>query len=150
MNKKHEKGVTLLELSVYMIVILFVVGIMATISNFFYKNLGVVRSSARYAAQFDIFNSYFIKDVKANNDVNIDTSNTIVFTDGTTYVYKPDNKSIYRGKQKIASNVESFVVSKKLVMVNSVKKNIISVKIIIGNSTKTWFNKTIDYTLKYW
>ena len=50
----------------------------------------------------------------------------------------------------LLTNVKTFNVSKKTITINNVDKNILTVQIIIGNSSKTLFNRTIDYTLKYW
>ena len=149
MVRKEESGVTLTELSVYIVVMILVLGIMTTISSFFYDNIDVVKESAQYAAQFDSFNSYFTVDVKENSDVNV-SDKTIIFENGITYVYNESDEGIYRGNQKVATNVKAFNVSKRTITVNNVDKNIVSVNVIIGNSTQTLFNKTIDYTLKYW
>lgn len=143
---KSNKGVTLLSLITYIIVLLIVVSIMGTISTFFYNNLSIINNSAQYYAEFDKFNAFFVKDVKNNNHVNIDNENNlIIFIDGTTYKYNPEDKGIYRGEVKIATNIDSFKASKKIVTVNNVDKEIISISILIDNSIKT-----IDYTLKYW
>lgn len=150
-NLKSEKGITLTSLVIYIIVILIVLGIMATISTFFYSNLNIVRDSAKYASEFDKFNSYIVKDVKNNNKVKVDSNiGPIIFEDGTTYVYNEKDKGIYRGKVKIATHVEGFNCSKKTITINNVDKDILTVEIIIGNSTKTLLNKRIDYTLRYW
>lgn len=158
---ERNNGITLLALSIYIVVILIVLGILVSIRSFFMKNVSVISEGGRYSATFDNFNSYFIHDVKNNSDANIavDANNgnkTITFLDGTTYIYDLGNKMIYRQdtnnitKLKIASNVSVFNITKKTVMVNSVPKNIISVTMAISNSSKVLFNKSIDYTLKYW
>ena len=149
MNIKNQKGVTLTELVVYITVMLAVLGVMTSISSFFYNNLGIVKESAKYSAQFDSFNSYITVDIKNNKDVVV-KNETLIFEDGTTYVYNEADEGIYRGNQKIATNVKTFNVSKKTITINNVDKNILTVQIIIGNSSKTLFNRTIDYTLKYW
>lgn len=149
MNIKNQKGVTLTELVVYITVMLAVLGVMASVSSFFYNNLGIVKESAKYSAQFDSFNSYITVDIKNNKDVVV-KNKTLIFEDGTTYVYNEADEGIYRGNQKIATNVKTFNVSKKTITINNVDKNILIVQIIIGNSSKTLFNRTIDYTLKYW
>lgn len=149
MNIKNQKGVTLTELVVYITVMLAVLGVMASVSSFFYNNLGIVKESAKYSAQFDSFNSYITVDIKNNKDVVV-KNKTLIFEDGTTYVYNEADEGIYRGNQKIATNVKTFNVSKKTITINNVDKNILTVQIIIGNSSKTLFNRTIDYTLKYW
>lgn len=146
---KSEKGITLTSLAIYIAVILIVVGIMTTISEFFYSNLNIVRNSAKYASEFDKFNSYIVKDVKSNKKVNVNNT-TIIFEDGTTYVYNESDKGIYRGKVKIATHVEAFSCSKKTITINNVDKDILTVNIIIGSSSKNLLNKKIDYTLKYW
>lgn len=148
---KSEKGVTLIELSVYILVILAVVGIMSSISTFFYGNINIIRDTAKYAAEFDKFNAFILADVNNNNRVSVDlASKTIVFEDGTTYKYNQNDKSLYRGNVKISTNVKAFEISKKTITVNSVDKDILTIKIIIGNSTKNLISKRIDYTLKYW
>lgn len=150
-NLKSEKGVTLISLTVYIIAMLVVLGIMQTISSFFYGNLNSIQDSAKYASEFDRFNGYIVTDVKSNTRVNANsTSKTIIFEDGTTYVYNQEDESIYRGQTKIATHVKGFEVSKKTITINNVDKDILTVKIIIGNSTKNLLNKQIDYTLKYW
>lgn len=149
MNIKNQKGVTLTELVVYITVMLAVLGVMTSISSFFYNNLGIVKESAKYSAQFDSFNSYITVDIKNNKDVVV-KNKTLIFEDGITYVYNEADEGIYRGNQKIATNVKTFNVSKKTITINNVDKNILTVQIIIGNSSKTLFNRTIDYTLKYW
>ncbi len=147
MNVKNQKGITLTALIIYITAMLMVVGILASISSFFHGNLGILKKSANYAAQFDIFNSYMIGDVKNNKDVKVD-GYTVIFEDGTTYVY--EGNSLYRGQEEVATNVTDFEVSKKTITINNVDKNILRIKLTLGNSSKTLFNKNIDYTLKYW
>ena len=142
---KSEKGVTLTTLVIYIIVLVVALGILATVSTFFYKNVVLIKDSAQYAAEFDKFNASFIKDIKNNSE-----AKTIVFEDGTTYVYSENDKGIYRNQVKIATHVDVFNTSTKTISVNNVDKQIISVNIVIGNSKKTLINKSIDYTLKYW
>ena len=73
---------------------------------------------------------------------------TITFEDGITYIY--NDNAIYRDKVKIATNVTVFDAEKKTIIINNVEKEIVSIKIEIGNSAETVFSKSIDYTLKYW
>lgn len=150
-NLKSENGITLTALVIYILVLSIVMGIMASISNFFYGNLGLVKDSAKYAGEFDKINSNLIVDVKANNHVVVNNDEkTIIFEDGTTYKYTAEDEGLYRGNNRIATNVKVFNISKKTIVVNSVEKDILTVNIIIGNSSKNLINKKIDYTLKYW
>lgn len=154
MSKKYlksEKGITLMALTIYIIVMLIVVGIVATISTFFYGNLRVVKDSAKYSSEFDKFNSSIISDVKKNKHVNVNNDeHTIIFEDGTTYKYNDSDDGLYRGNNKIASHVKYFTVSKKTIVVDNVDKDILTINIIIGASDKSLINKKIDYTLRYW
>lgn len=148
---KSEKGITLISLTVYIIVLSLVVGIMATISNFFYGNLNIVKDTAKYSSEFDKFNNSIIADVKLNKHVQVDSENkTIIFENGTTYKYNAEDEGIYRGKNKIAIHVKHFEVSSKTIVVNKVNKEILTINVIIGTSDKNLINKKMDYTLKYW
>ena len=152
---KSNKGITLIELSAYIILLLLVIGVLASIRGFFFNNLDIVRKASRYAASFDKFNSEFVKDVKNNKYASVETDETsgniiITFESGDTYVYNASDEGIYKGKIKIATNVTSFNASNKTIMVNGVEKEIISISIAIGTSIDSMFYKSIDYTLKYW
>ena len=146
---KNNKGITLLELSIYIIVLMVIVGLLATTNKFFNKNLGAVQNVARYAASFDKFNSLFVSDVKDNKEAVV-VGNRITFEDGTTYTYNQNDKGVYRGKIKIASNVVAFSATSKKIIINNCTKQIININIIIGESLETAFEQNIDYTLKYW
>lgn len=149
--KRCEKGITLISLTVYIIVMLIVIGIVSTISTFFYGNLNIVRDSAKYSCEFDKLNSSLIADVKSNKQVKADNDNkTIIFEDGTTYKYNDADDGIYRGQNKIASHVKYFTVSSKTIVVNNVDKQILTINIVIGTSEKSLINKQIEYTLRYW
>ena len=46
---KSEKGVTLLTLTIYIIVLTAIVGIMAGVSSLFYNNIGMMKDAAENA-----------------------------------------------------------------------------------------------------
>ena len=56
----------------------------------------------------------------------------------------------YRGEFKVASNVQYFSVTNSTKTVDNFPKNILTVKIIIGDSTQNLINQKIDYVLRYW
>ena len=81
---KSEKGVTLLTLTIYIIVLTAIVGIMAGVSSLFYNNIGMMKDAAENAGDFDTLNSCLISDSKSNSAVVVDeTAKTIKFEDGT-------------------------------------------------------------------
>ena len=85
---KSEKGVTLLTLTIYIIVLTAIVGIMAGVSSLFYNNIGMMKDAIENAGDFDTLNSCLISDSKSNSAVVVDeTAKTIKFEDGTEYKY---------------------------------------------------------------
>ena len=147
---KSEKGVTLLALTIYMIVLTAVLGMMTVLSNLFYNNVYTLQDTVENAGDFDPL-SCLIIDAKANTSVRVDEgTKTIVFGDDTTYTYNEEEEAIYRGEFKVASHVKYFNVTSSTKTVDNVEKEILTIKIIIGDSTQNLINQTIDYTLKYW
>jgi hypothetical protein len=160
-NLRSNKGVTLLDLTIYMIAVMLIIGLMTGIRQFFYRNTDAVRETARYAAEFDNFNAYFVKDVKSSEDIVVDAeNNTYTFSNGTIYTYKPYYDSnedvtigdLYRNSVKIATNIKEFVCVPRTIYISNTRKQLLDVEIVIGVTSKTdrIFSKRIQYTLKYW
>lgn len=145
---KSQKGVTLLSLVIYIIVLTIVVSILALISRSFFSNMSYVKDQATYAPEFNKFNMFFIQDIKNNTTATVN-GNEIQFADGTRYTFNADQKEIYRNDKRIAKNVQVVIFTSRTETVRSTTKNIINVNMAIGN-TNALFNKSIDYVLKYW
>lgn len=145
---KSQKGVTLIALVIYVIVLTIVVSILAMISSFFFSNVNFVKEQANYAPEFNKFNMFFIQDVKQNKNLTI-TGNVVKFEDGTEYTFNLDQKAIYRNGKAIAKNVQAAVFTTTTETIRNTTKNIVNVSIAIGN-TGALFTKEIDYVLKYW
>lgn len=146
---KSEKGITLMTLIIYIIVMCLVLSMLAIISDLFYANKDYITENAKYMAEYNKFSMYFIEDVKNNKDILTITSNEIVFEDGTTYNYKasPDN-SIYRDKVKICTNIAYCNFSQIEELVNNTTKKIINVHVIINGANI--FETNNQYVLRYW
>ena len=145
---KSQKGVTLIALVIYVIVLTIVVSILAMISSFFFSNVNFVKDQANYAPEFNKFNMFFIQDVKQNKNLTI-TGNVVKFEDGTEYTFNLDQKAIYRNGKAITKNVQAAVFTTTTETIRNTTKNIVNVNIAIGN-TGALFTKEIDYVLKYW
>ena len=145
---KSQKGVTLIALVIYVIVLTIVVSILAMISSFFFSNVNFVKDQANYAPEFNKFNMFFIQDVKQNKNLTI-TGNVVKFEDGTEYTFNLDQKAIYRNGKDIEKNVQAAVFTTTTETIRNTTKNIVNVSIAIGN-TGALFTKEIDYVLKYW
>lgn len=137
---KSEKGITLISLTIYVIVLAIVIGVMAIISTFFYKNVSDDKFNVNPLTQYTAFNSYFSEEVNHENIKILECKeNYIVFDNGVQYSYIPENKGIYRNKVKIASNIEKCTFERKI----KNGKNVVEVQINAGKDDK----KTV-YTLK--
>lgn len=144
---KSEKGITMTALVIYIIVFMLILGIMATITNSFYTNIGLIKNAPSYAEEFNKFSMFFIQDVKKHNDVAAVSSSQLEFEDGTIYQYK--EQKIYRNGVVLSKNVEKFSFTKSTIVVDAVTKNIIHVNAIIGKK-EAQATRDIDFVLKYW
>ena len=144
---KNEKGITMTSLVVYMFIFIMVIGVLTTISTFFYSNIGEVVDAPKYIYEFNKFVMYFGVDIKNYSTAEV-TSNTIQFKDGPTYKYQ--NNEIYRDNVLIAKDILScdFILSQY--PVSNIIKNIITVNIQIGENQDDCMVKNVDFTLKYW
>ena len=95
---KSNKGITLTSLIIYLIVIVFVSGIVSTMLGYFYKNSDQMIASNLTKEQYTRFLSYILKDVNSNNLVSCKVSgNNLTFTypDNKKHEYIYQNKKIY-------------------------------------------------------
>ena len=139
---KKESGITLISVTIYVLVMAIVVGIIATISSFFYNNVTNVKDSGQNAAEYDKFNMFFLEDTKAKGNKIREVAQDgsyIVFENGNQYTFQ-DN-SIYQNQVRICKNIveASFKVKTQY------DKTIVSVYLQIGENSE--FTKTTDYTI---
>ena len=145
---KNNKGITLLALIVYITIFILVIGVMTTISSFFYGNMKNVTIEPKYASEFNKFTMFFAVDIKNNKEATVE-NNLIKFNDDL--VYKYENNCIYRNDLLIAQNILDCKFSLNApYTVNSVSKNIVNVYMKRGKSEDNYFEENIDFTLKYW
>lgn len=145
---KSQRGVTLVSLTVYVIVMAIVVGILATITTFFYKNVNDTKAEIDPITEYTTFNSYFsdeinhpnIKIVKCGNteDGQGNVQNYILFSNGVQYTYVSANHGIYRNQVKIGRNIKECTFEEKI----ENGKTIVKVHFESGTT-----NKDIKYTL---
>ena len=111
---KDNRGITLTSLIIYVIGMVIVVSLIATLTTFFYKNVNVDNIS-KDTTQYTKFSNLFLDEInKKDNDI-VECKTTeedgqkisyIIFSDGNQYTYKAENKSIYKNKIKICKDVE--------------------------------------------
>lgn len=151
---KKEKGITLISLTIYIIVFTLTLAVLASLTNFIYSNLHKVDSGNVSAEEFNKFNSYFVPDVKASEDVTIkneDDRITIQLSNGGTYTYVKAENVIYKDSTKIAKKIVKFEVEKQIINSGSLNKKVVNINIATGKDTNNIaFEKNIKYVLRYW
>lgn len=133
---KNEKGITLVSLVVYVIVMTLVIGIMSTIITNFYKNTDTMQGNVEEVVKFSKFNNYFLKEVKTkDNKVDTISTNYILFTSGNSFSIS--NNVIYYNNIEICDEVQSMEITA------GADETIVNVKISFEN-----FNKSINYKIE--
>ena len=121
---RTEKGVTLITVTIYIIVMLIMISIITVLTSNIKKNVDIQSISQNFNQQYTKFNSYFVKEVnkrgnkvvdiqsvsipqdeEENAETNTSQQNYIVFSSGNQYTYIPKNQGIYMNKVKIAQNI---------------------------------------------
>ena len=149
---KSEKGVTLISLTVYVIVMAIVVSIVAVISSYFYTNTQDINESIDPITEYTKFNTFFSDEVNHENikvlecktsyenpdDINSNIiSSYIVFDNGVQYTFLSENNGVYRNKVKICSGVENCNFQYEIKNGKAVVKVIFKVKDKVRESTFT-------------
>ena len=149
---KSDKGITMITLIIYIILIMFVIVAMSTVTSSFYSNINDYDKESENALAFSKFNMYFINDIKKRNvrvtdigddfitlayEKDIDNKNKIeddridVTNKETVYIqYSIQNESLYRDKVKICDKVNDSNISYDRMT------NVINVHLIIGEYEK--------------
>ena len=115
---KSQKGITLISLTVYVIVMAIVVGVVAIISTFFYSNMSDSTQDLNPITEYTKFNSFFTDEVNHSNIKVLECGTTeegqnyIVFDNGVQYTFVPENHGIYRNQVKIARGVDNCTFTK--------------------------------------
>lgn len=135
---KKERGITLIALIVYIILMTFVVAGVTAITNSFYNNINEMDKTSESAVSFAKFNMYFINDIKSENVRIVSSSpNQVQISfknkDGQdqTVKYSVQNKTLYRDKIKICDKVNDANIT------TNTSTNTITVKLLINNYEKT-------------
>ena len=145
---KNNRGITLTSLIIYVIGMVIVVSLIATLTTFFYKNVNVDNIS-KDTTQYTKFSNLFLDEInKKDNDI-VECKTTeqkisyIIFSDGNQYTYKAENKSVYKNKIKICKDVEECEFS--YIYVDSIYQIKINFKTSSVNMTG---DNAISYNMK--
>lgn len=142
---KKEKGITLISLVVYVIVMIIVLATMSLITTQFYSNTQVLQGNVEEILEFNVFNNYFLKEVKTTDNKveeleNVESNKYILFSSGNSFSLL--NKAIYYNDKKICDGVQNVIFS--LGKNGDGQDNtIINVTVDFSN-----FSKTINYKIE--
>ncbi len=136
---KSQKGITLTSLTIYILLVLVIVGIIATITASFRDNINDMNSEGVNHSEIDKFSVYFLREVKRQGNSVITVSDTeIVFNTGNKYTFK-ENSIYLNDNIQIAENIENCAFMKRI----ENNKEIIQVKIKPINSEE----REIEYVI---
>lgn len=137
---KSEKGITLISLTIYVIVMVAMIGIIAIVSGVFMKSMKDANFYNDPIAEYTAFNSYFSEQVNHSGlKISACEENYIIFSDGVQYSFIPENKGIYKDKVKICRNIDQCTFSKS----EENGKEVVTVHFVSGGQ-----DRTTKYTLK--
>ncbi len=137
---KSSRGVTTTTLIIYVIAMLIVIGIIATITSFFYTNVTNLEDNSSNISEITKFNMYFLQEIKnSNNDIIAINEKSITFLTGNTFTFQ--DHSIYMNSSKISQNIKDLKFYAE--EINS--KKVVTVLITIGENLE--YTKTTQYVM---
>lgn len=137
---KQNSGLTTTSIIIYVIAMMVVIGIIASITSFFYTNVNGVEQNSDHIAEITKFHMYFLDETtKRDNEIYKMSDTSISFTTGNTFTFQ-DN-SIYFNHIKICEDIANVQFAKE----SKNGKTILQVLITIGNVNE--YTKTTKYVL---
>lgn len=112
---KNKKGITLISLIIYIILMTFTVGIIGTITANFYGNLNKIDKDSKGAVAYAKFNMYILNDMKTDGMTVNDVTNTKIELEipnsDETIRYTVEDGGLYRNSVKICDGVKEYKFS---------------------------------------
>lgn len=137
---KNQRGLTTTSLIIYVIAMILAIGIIATITSFFYTNVINLEDSSTNIAEITKFNMHFLQETKNKDNAIVRiTNNSITFLTGNTFTFA-DN-SIYLNSSKICEKVKNLEFTQEEIN----NKTVIKVLTTIGNNLE--YTKITNYVL---
>ena len=147
---RSERGITLISVTIYVIVMLIIISVITVLTSYFYRNVDINSVSENLNQQYTRFNTYFTEEINKKGNKILATGETesttgdepqryIIFSSGNQYTYVPANDSIYVNNIKIAENIQDCNFEK-------ITEND-KTKIKVTMSGENDFQRTTTYTL---
>ncbi len=141
MNYEKESGITTTSIIIYVISMVLIVGIIATITSFIYTNVNTIDDSSKNVVEITKFHMYFLEETNKNQNqiVKLDEQ-SILFSSGNTFLY--NNNCIYYNNICICKNISNFKIS-----ANTNEDKVI-IKVLISVGKQAEYSKTTQYVMK--
>lgn len=138
---KSQSGLTTTSIIIYIIAMMIVIGIIASITSFFYTNVYALDNSSNNITEITKFHMYFLEETnKKGNEIVNATEKSISFSSGNTFSFQ--DKSIYSNSVRISENI--YDLQFEIETVND--KQTIKVYMVIGNESE--YSKITQYVMK--
>lgn len=149
---KNQKGITLMALTIYIIIFTLVIGVVARLTSYFYKNVMNFDETTKSYAEINKFNMYFLQDMKnegteISNFIEDDDNKYIGITlynsnnyETNVYKFEKENNAIYRNGNLICKNINAVQFK-----INEDNKNIMNVLVETQGTGGTV--KTMNYAI---
>lgn len=139
-NMKRDSGLTITSIIIYIVAMLIVIGIISTITSFFYTNVNNASDNSNNISEITKFHMYFLEETtKKDNEINVIIDNMVSFKSGNTFTFQ-DN-SIYINNVKICEDIYNAQFKKEIIN----NKTVIKVLLTIGQNSE--YTKTTNYVL---
>lgn len=137
---KKDSGLTITSIIIYIVAMLIVIGIIATITSFFYTNVNNANNSSNNISEITKFHMYFLEETtKQDNEINVITDNIVSFKSGNTFTFQ--DSSIYINNVKVCEDIYNAQFKEEVIN----NKTVIKVLLTIGQNNE--YTKTTSYVL---
>ena len=143
---KDQKGITLISLIVYILLMTLIIALLSNITVSFYTSINNFDRESESAVAFSKFNMYFLNDIRRENSkLSETTSNTIVIVYGgegseeVSIKYSIKDKALYRNKVKICDGINDYKI------VSDKQENTVTITLTMGRYRKTTKYKIENY-----
>ena len=116
MKLKSSKGITMINLVIYVTCFLMIAGIVGNLTVFFYNNSEILDNEISAASEYNKLNLYLVKEseISHNKFENFYTENDLTyltFTNGDTYLFDKENVLIYYNNMCVCEFASDFNVT---------------------------------------
>lgn len=147
MNFKSTKGITMINLIIYISCFVIVAAVVGGITVFFYSNTDVLDSEISAASEYNKLNMYLVKESQYSDnkfvEYNSEDGNMsyLTFSNGNMYTFDKENRLLYYNEMCLCESVSDFDVTPDY----SSGKQVVNVLVKFDNDNISY--KT-SYTMK--